>query len=56
MQTITTEPNLARWRWFRNLVWTCIDGHARLERESTKQHRESLMAPCSCGLLKTFSA
>jgi hypothetical protein len=46
-----TEPNLARWRWFRNLLWTCFTGHQRLERISTAKYRRGLMRFCECGLL-----
>ncbi len=50
------EPNLARWRWIRNLVWTCGIGHSRLEAISSKSYRASLMAQsCECGLF-TFPA
>jgi hypothetical protein len=51
MQTVGGEPNLARWRWFRNLLWVCGEGHATLERVSTKEYRRALLRFCECGLL-----
>jgi hypothetical protein len=51
MQTLESEPNLARWRWFRNTQWTCQIGHELLEKKSTKEYRHSLMKFCECGLL-----
>lgn len=52
MQTIETQPNLALWRWWRGLQWTCQIGHEILERKSTKEFRHSLKRYCECGLLK----
>jgi len=52
LQTIESEPNLARWRWLRNLKATCFAGHERLEKMSTKAYRWSLLEKkCQCGLL-----
>jgi len=51
MQTIEKEPNLARWRWKRNLVWTCREGHRLLEALSGAEYRRSLTRVCACGLL-----
>lgn len=51
MQTAEAEPNLARWRWHRNLIWTCAVGHDRLERENTKELRQGTKKFCACGLL-----
>jgi len=50
------ESNLARWRWFRNLLWTCARGHERLERMSTKAFKLALLEPrCECGLFRLTS-
>jgi hypothetical protein len=55
LQTIFTEPNLARWRWRRNLRWTCAEGHGRLERQATKAFRQRLAArTCACGLFRAW--
>jgi hypothetical protein len=51
MQTLETEPNLARWRWCRNLIWVCAVAHDRLERENSKDARRSAKKFCTCGLL-----
>jgi hypothetical protein len=47
-----SETNIARWRWFRNLLLTCQIGHELLERKSTKEFKHSLMQFCECGLLR----
>jgi hypothetical protein len=52
MQSIETEANLARWRWYRNLIWACKSGHDRVERLSTAEYRRGLKQFCECGLLK----
>jgi hypothetical protein len=53
LQTIESEPNLARWRWVRGLRATCFRGHERLERMSTKEYRRGLLEDkCQCGLLR----
>ena len=50
LQSLATEPNLAKWQERRNLVWTCSRGHERLEKLSTKTFRQSLTSTkCSCG-------
>jgi hypothetical protein len=46
-----TELNLARWRWFRGLLWCCRDGHQRVEALSTAAYKRGLMRFCECGLL-----
>src|SRR5580765_3307079 len=51
LQMIETELNLAHWRWFRGLQWTCQPGHQRLEKLSTKNFRQGLKIFCACGLL-----
>ncbi len=52
MQTIESEPNLARWRWHRNLLWCCSRGHERQERMfSSASHRRARQKFCECGLL-----
>lgn len=56
MQTIDSEPNLARWRWKRNLLWTCFDGHQLLHRIMTAEVRRNLLKFCSCGLLNCLES
>lgn len=54
MQTIETQPNLALWRWYRNLIWVCAKGHVRIEGMSSAEFRQGLKRYCECGLLRFF--
>lgn len=51
-QAALIELNVARWRWYRNLLWTCKEGHKRQEQLfASREWRHEHIKICECGLI-----